>query len=46
LTEITGKKHKKYDNEFVTNYLMIGSIFIDKYINDFTEVWGSGMLRH
>lgn len=46
LTEITGKKHKKYDNEFITNYLMIGSIFIDKYINDFTEVWGSGMLRH
>lgn len=46
LTEITGKIHKKYNNEFKTNYLMIGSIFIDKYINDFTEVWGSGMLRH
>lgn len=46
LTEITGKKHKKYDNEVVTNYLMIGSIFIDEYINDFTEVWGSGMLGH
>lgn len=46
LTEITGKIHKKYDNEQVTNYLMIGSILIDKYIDEFTEVYGSGMLRH
>lgn len=46
LPNITRKKHKKYDNQLTTNYLMIGSIFIDKYINEFTEVWGSGMLRY
>lgn len=43
---ITRKKHRKYNNELTTNYLMIGSIFIDKYINEFTEVWGAGMLRY
>ncbi len=46
LPNITRKKHKKYDNQLTTNYLMIGSIFIDKYINEYTEVWGSGMLRY
>lgn len=46
LPNITGKHHKKYNNELETNYLMIGSIFIDKYINKFTEVWGAGMLKY
>lgn len=46
LPNITEKTHKKYNNELITNYLIIGSIFIDKYVNKYTEIWGAGMLKY
>ncbi len=45
LKELTGKQHKKYnkkDNKI--NYSFIGSILFDEWIDDFTEIWGSGFL--
>ena len=48
LQNLTNCKHQLYKKSIYnkqTNYLMIGSILIDKYIDDQTIVWGSGMLR-
>lgn len=50
LPNITGYDHVLYKNmgsvyNTQPNYLMIGSILVDKYINDNSIVWGSGMLR-
>lgn len=45
LKELTGKQHKKYNkNDKKINYSFIGSILFDEYIDDFTEIWGSGFL--
>lgn len=48
LPNITECKHLLYKQSLYnkeTNYLMIGSILTDKFINPNTIVWGSGMLR-
>lgn len=47
LQEITGYKHRLYNtySPCSRNFTMIGSIFIDRYINKDTIVWGAGMLR-
>lgn len=45
LTEITDKQHKKYNKkDKKINYSFIGSILFDEWIDDFTEIWGSGFL--
>lgn len=48
LPNITECKHLLYKQSLYnkqTNYLMIGSILTDKFINPNAIVWGSGMLR-
>jgi len=45
LKELTGKQHKKYNKkDKKINYIFIGSILCDEYIDDFTKIWGSGFL--
>lgn len=45
LKELTGKQHKKYNKkDKKINYSFIGSILFDEWIDDFTEIWGSGFL--
>lgn len=43
---ITNSEHVLYKQSLKQkNFIMIGSIFIDKFVDNFTEVWGSGMLK-
>lgn len=51
LPNITGCEHALYNKSTISiyntqpNYLMIGSILVDKYINENSFIWGAGMLR-
>lgn len=51
LPNITDCEHVLYNKNNTSiyntqpNYLMIGSILVDKYINENSVVWGAGMLR-